>query len=107
MIIFFSSSASSISQQLRGVKTKGPIGLYNSKDERAVEQAAQLVRVNVFILNIFLVRLSIAMIITACLIMVFTSYVETSWAILFCGFMTAIASIILDSIKTQRCFTRR
>lgn len=107
MIIFFSTCVSDVSEHLRNAVVIGPIGIYRGQDDRAVQQAAALTRVNVFVLNTFLVRLSILEVVSACLIMAFTPYTETAFVILFVGYLTAISLNVLDKIWGKSLSIRR
>jgi hypothetical protein len=107
VIIFFSDSVAEIVEHLPVAIALGPVGVCRGKDEQAVQQAAALARTNIFVLNLFLVRLSIAEVITSCLIMAFTPYIETAWVTLFTGVVTAGACTILDSTWSRRSSRRR
>jgi hypothetical protein len=59
MIIFFSDSVTGIVEHLPRAISLGSVGICRGKDEQAVRQAAALARTNIFVLNLFLVRLRI------------------------------------------------
>jgi hypothetical protein len=107
MVIFFSDSVTEIVEHLPRVISLGSVGICRGKDEQAVRQAAALARTNIFVLNLFLVRLSIAEVIISCLLMAFTPYVETAWAILFIGVMTAGTVAIVDNTWIRQSARRR
>jgi hypothetical protein len=107
MVIFFSESVAEILEHLPRAISLGPVGICRGKDEQAVQQAAALARTDIFVLNLFLVRLSIVEVITSCLIMAFTPYIKTAWVILFSGIVTAVAFTILDNTWSRQPSRRR
>jgi formate-dependent nitrite reductase membrane component NrfD len=107
MVVFFSDSVTEILEHLPKGVALGFVGICRGKDEQAVQQAAALAGIDIFILNIFLVRLSIVEVITSCLMLAFTTYIEIAWAMLFIGVMTAIAVTILDNTWSRQSLRRR
>jgi hypothetical protein len=107
MVIFFSDSVTGIVEHLPRAISLGSVGICRGKDEQAVQQAAALARTNIFVLNLFLVRLSIAEVITSCLLMAFTPYIETAWVIFFTGVATAGVFTVIDNIWIRQSSRRR
>ena len=106
MIVFLSNSASSISQQLRGAIATGFVGVYNSKDDRAILQAATLAGKQVLVLNTWLAWLSIAGLTISIILMRGNQLVNVAQPMFWAGVFLGLSSIGLDSISPKWIFKR-
>lgn len=99
MIIFFASSVASTSCQLREAIAIGFIGLYYSKDDRAILQAAALVGKKVLILNTLLTQLSISGFVLSSILIFDGRLVKVAQPLFWTDALLGIVVIFLDSIK--------
>ena len=101
MIIYLAKDASLISEHLHDAVAKGWVGVYRarSEDDRAVRAAAALVLMRVFIVNTFLVRLSIAQIVLGSCLMLVPGAIDLADEVFCFGLITSIISITLDCVS--------
>lgn len=100
MIIYLAKDASLVSEHLHNAMAKGPVGIYRarSEDDRAVRAAAALASVRVFVVNTFLVRLSIALLVLgSCLMLPET--IDLADEVFCSGLITSLISTTLDCVS--------
>jgi hypothetical protein len=107
MIVFISASASDIAGYLRESKAKGFMGVYDSKDECALRQAAALAGARVFVLNTFLLRLSLGGIVIASCLMLTPGAMDAAHNVFLASLAISLSSIALEKATGKRKSSNR